>query len=518
MPVTGAAPLSDSAWQLDDAAASVLFRTLYAHSGLGVAVCDPQGTLLTVNPAFAAMVGQPPDSLAGRGFQHLSHPDDWHSRGGLEALTAPHDDTSPAIELRLFAPDAGLVYASVRSSAVHDGLGRLRWLLLTVEDITARHRAEEALAVSEVRYRTIIDTAVEAVLTIDTDGIVQTANPAVERLLGYPPEDLAGRHIQVLLDGADAALQAAHRHRSLTGGDQPTGFAREMMVRRRDGSVFHGCLSLAEVDRPGLRLYVGIIRDITERKDSERALVDAKEAAELANRAKSAFLANMSHELRTPLNGILGFADIIHKQMLGGVENPMYLAYVAEIKRSGELLLANINDLLEMATIEAGRVDLDVTLMDIRDVVVSCLRLVAKRAERQRLRVEADICAELPPLIADPRALKQVLLHLLSNAIKFTREGGSIGVSARVDDDGHLAVEVFDTGIGIPEGRLESVFQPFVQGDATLGRRHDGIGLGLSIAKSLVEQHGGHLEIRSTQDVGTSVIVHLPKDRFVADW
>jgi signal transduction histidine kinase len=226
----------------------------------------------------------------------------------------------------------------------------------------------------------------------------------------------------------------------------------------------------------------------------------------------------MSHELRTPLNGILGFAEVIQQQMLGSLENPGYLHYVAEIKRSGELLLANINDLLEMATIEAGTVNLNETLVDFRDVVVACLRLIGKRAERAKLRVEADIEVELPPLLADPQALKQVLLHLLSNAVKFTPEGGRIGVSARVDGDGALVAEVFDSGIGIPADRLETVFQPFVQGEAALARRYEGIGLGLSIAKSLVEQHGGKLAIRSMEGVGTTVLIHLPKDRFLADW
>ena len=154
-------------------------------------------------------------------------------------------------------------------------------------------------------------------------------------------------------------------------------------------------------------------------------------------------------------------------------------------------------------------------------LTVACyagLVLVAKRAERGKLAEEADIGMELPPLLADPRALKQVLLHLLSNAIKFTPEGGRIGVSARVDSAGALVAEVFDSGVGIPDDRLETVFQPFFQGDSTLARRFEGIGLGLSIAKSLVERHGGKLEIRSLEGTGTSVVIHLPKERFLTDW
>ncbi|HYD30621.1 MAG TPA: HAMP domain-containing sensor histidine kinase, partial [Azospirillaceae bacterium] len=263
---------------------------------------------------------------------------------------------------------------------------------------------------------------------------------------------------------------------------------------------------------------VGLIHDISEVKKAEKALIAAKEASDLANRAKTAFLSNMTHELRTPLNAILGFAEIIAQQMLGPIGNTDYRNYAAEIKRSGEHLLANINDILEMATIEAGSVDLDVDLIDMRDVIVSCMRLVAKRAERAKLNIQADIGTELPPIEADAGALKQVLLHLLSNAIKFTPEGGKIGVSARVDSSGDMVVEVFDTGIGIAPDRLENVLQAFVQGESTLARRFEGIGLGLSIAKSLIEMHGGKLEIRSQEGSGTSVIIRLPRERMLADW
>ncbi|WP_448192126.1 PAS domain S-box protein [Azospirillum sp. sgz301742] len=500
-----------------------LFRALFEQSSMGMAVVDPSsGLLRSVNLAFASMLGHAPDDLAGQPLAGLL------PAGDVEALTAlAAEATEPTpFERGLLHKDGTVVQALVRPSLVRDADGRVNAIMALVEDVTARRaaedglkRSEEALALSEARNRAIVETAVEAILTVDTRGTIIGANPASEPMFGFTQDELIGKHIHVLMPRNEADRHAAYMYRYLTTREKRViGLGREVTAQRRDGSTFAAWLSLNEIDRPGFHVFVAMIRDITGLKQAELALVEAKEAAELANRAKTAFLSNMSHELRTPLNGILGFAEVIQQQMLGSLENPGYLTYVAEIKRSGELLLANINDLLEMATIEAGAVDLNETLVDFRDVVVACLRLIGKRAERAKLNVQADIEVELPPLLADPQALKQVLLHLLSNAVKFTPEGGRIGVSARVDTDGALVAEVFDSGIGIPTDRLETVFQPFVQGEAALARRYEGIGLGLSIAKSLVEQHGGKLEIRSMEGIGTTVLIHLPKERFLADW
>jgi len=498
-----------------------LYRALFEQSAMGMAVVDPAGVLRSVNPVFAAMLGHAPRDLAGRPLAELL-PDD-----GAETLERLRSGTAPApFERALRHADGTVVRALLRPSPIRDAAGAISAVMVLVEDVTARRnaaddlrRSEEALALSEARNRAIVETAVEAILTVDTRGTIIGANPAAERMFGYPAEELIGKHIHTLMPKEEADRHASYMYRYLTTRERHViGRGREVTARRADGSVFPAWLSLNEIDRPGFHVFVAMLRDITPMKTAELALVEAKEAAELANRAKTAFLANMSHELRTPLNGILGFAEVIQQQMLGALENPGYLHYVAEIKRSGELLLANVNDLLEMATIEAGTLDLNESIVDFRDVAVSCLRMVAKRVERAKLSVDADIETELPPLLADPQALKQALLHLLSNAIKFTPEGGRIGLSARVDSRGALVAEVFDSGIGILTDRLETVFQPFVQGETSLSRRYEGIGLGLSIAKSLVEKHGGRLEIRSQEGVGTTVLIHLPKERFLADW
>ncbi|AWJ88496.1 PAS domain-containing sensor histidine kinase [Azospirillum baldaniorum] len=496
-----------------------LFRTIFDSASVGMVVAAPDGRILAANPAFAHSLGYSPQDMTGRHLADVTHPEDWAWESLRFGRVMGGEAAPDPFEKRFLRADGGVMRAAMRPSCLHGPDGRPQALAMVIEDVTTVRAADEELQRSEARNRAIVEQAVETILTVDARGVILAANQAAEQLLGYDPDELAGRHITILMPPEEAAKHGAYMRRyNETGVRQVIGVGREVTALRRDGTAMVVWLSLSEIDLPGFHVFVAMLRDLSAFKAAEQALIEAKEAAELANRAKTAFLANMSHELRTPLNGILGFADVIHQQMLGSLENPMYVNFAAEIKRSGELLLANINDLLEMATIEAGQVGLEEALCDFRDVVVSCVRLVAKRAERGKLHVEADIASELPPLLADPRALKQVLLHLLSNAIKFTPEGGRIGVSARVDSAGALVAEVFDSGVGIPEDRLETVFQPFFQGDSSLARRFEGIGLGLSIAKSLVERHGGRLEIRSLEGTGTSVVIHLPKERFLTDW
>jgi len=380
---------------------------------------------------------------------------------------------------------------------------------------SAAPSVEEALRRSEAQNRAIVEQAVDAILTADTTGTILSANRAAEALLGYTSNALVGQPIDILMPhGAAHGGYLARYLATLT--PHVVGIGREVTARRRDGVEIPVWLTLSDVNLPGYRVFVAMLRDISATKEAERTLVSAKTAIELADRAKTAFLANMSHELRTPLNGILGFSDLLRQRMEGKSDDPLALGCIEEIKRSGELLLANINDLLEIATIEAGRGDLEETLVDVAELVVSCLRLIAKQAERGRLTVALTPPGELPLLTADPRALKQALLHLLSNAVKFTPEGGVIGVTAALEEAGDLLIEVRDTGCGIDEDQMERVFQPFVQGESGLTRHHEGIGLGLTIAKSLVEQHDGALAIRSKAGAGTVVTVRLPRHRLMA--
>ncbi|MDE2228271.1 MAG: response regulator [Alphaproteobacteria bacterium] len=255
------------------------------------------------------------------------------------------------------------------------------------------------------------------------------------------------------------------------------------------------------------------IRYAMERKHVEAQLVETKNSAEAASRAKTEFLANMSHELRTPLNAIIGFSEILKQEPLGPLGHPSYRDYVSDVHESGIHLLRIINDILDLSKIEVGKLTLNETPIEPREVIESCMRIVRERAANVSLNLIADIASDLPTLNADERMVKQVLLNLLSNAIKFTPAGGSVRVSARVDEQDGLTILVADTGIGIAPADLERALQPFEQIDSSLHRKYQGTGLGLPLARSMCELHGGSLAIASTVGHGTTVTVRFPPAR-----
>jgi PAS domain S-box-containing protein len=263
--------------------------------------------------------------------------------------------------------------------------------------------------------------------------------------------------------------------------------------------------------------YRGAGSDITDAVRDAQMLLDAKERAEVANRAKSEFLANMSHELRTPLNAILGFSEMIGGRVLGPGIGERYAAYGDDIHQSGRHLLSIIDDILDLSKIEAGRVQLHEDEVGLSELVAQTLILVGDRFKEAGI----DFRVALPPhptrLAVDERRLKQCLVNLLSNAIKFTPAGGNVTLSASFARDGRLMLAVADTGIGIEEGQIETVLAPFGQVESAFSRRQHGTGLGLPLAKSLIELHGGTLDIRSAVGVGTTVTLALPTRSVIAE-
>ncbi len=232
--------------------------------------------------------------------------------------------------------------------------------------------------------------------------------------------------------------------------------------------------------------------------------------AEEANRSKTSFLANMSHELRTPLNAILGFSDMIASETLGQEVPPRYREYAQDINHSGAHLLTLINDLLDVAKIEAGHMEIDPRLLDVADAIETSKRLLASRLAMKHQRLITDLEPDLPAVYADERAFKQIVLNLLSNAHKFTGEDGVITLSCHRAPEGGVVIVVEDNGIGITAAKLELIFRPFAQADNRYDRAAGGTGLGLSLVRGLAELHGGRVAIESTEGVGTRVSVYLP--------
>jgi signal transduction histidine kinase len=255
--------------------------------------------------------------------------------------------------------------------------------------------------------------------------------------------------------------------------------------------------------------------DITQRKRFEADLRRAKEEAELASRTKSEFLANMSHELRTPLNAVIGFAEIMQSEIFGPLGDPHYGEYAADIRDSGQHLLNLINDLLDVAKIEFGKVELVEENVDLADILDACMRLMRDRADQAAVELTAHTPPRLPSLRADGRRLKQILLNLMSNAVKFTPSGGQVTVRLTLPKEGGLRIAVSDTGIGIAKQDLAKALQPFGQIDSRMTRKYQGTGLGLPLTKSMIELHGGSLQLESAVGRGTTAFLWLPPSRVI---
>jgi signal transduction histidine kinase len=274
-----------------------------------------------------------------------------------------------------------------------------------------------------------------------------------------------------------------------------------------------------------LESYCAQLGTVLERRYPGLALMAAKERAEnaaslanarmleatAADRAKSRFLANMSHELRTPLNAIIGFSEIIKLDYIQPKERyPEYAEYIYD---AGKLLLEIINGLLDLARIEADKLELEEEIVPIREIVAASLRTIAPIALKKSIELSCDLGPVSPPIWVDPTKFKQILLNLLSNAVKFTAPGGRVAIACGFDSGGDLTISIADNGIGISPEHLEKVLQPFEQVEEPLTRQNDGTGLGLPIARALIERHGGQLVLASTVGVGTEVTLRLPRDR-----
>ncbi len=300
----------------------------------------------------------------------------------------------------------------------------------------------------------------------------------------------------------------------------PVGAIRRAMTRQKSGDATARAPSLGNDEFGDVARTFNEMLDVLDHHRSEIAKTAANLNAALieargANRSKTEFLANVSHELRTPLNAIIGFSEIIHDEIYGPITPHQYREYAGDIRDSGRHLLDLINDILDVSKIEAGKLELHESVVEVGAIVETTIRIVKPRADAGNLELTVNVPDVPPALYADERALKQILLNLLSNAVKFTPEGGRVTVAVRGGDRGEISISVSDTGIGIAAEEIPRVLQPFRQVDSALNREYEGTGLGLSLAKSLVELHGGRLELESELGAGTIVTAVFPGERIV---
>ncbi|MBF0563469.1 MAG: PAS domain S-box protein, partial [Alphaproteobacteria bacterium] len=373
-------------------------------------------------------------------------------------------------------------------------------------EIEERQATDKALRRSERNYRTVVDTASEGFWMIDASTRIVDVNDALCRMLNYQREEMVGRSPLDFADGESRDILEEQLISSLWEGRRRF----EAVLRAKDGRIlfaeFHS--TLFENAAGTVSGQFAFVSDITIRKNAEAELHRATEQTEAASRAKSEFLASMSHELRTPLNAIIGFSDAIINEVFGPLDNSRYSGYVDDIHRSGIHLLDLINDILDVAKVEAGKMELHDEVLDVSETVTACLRLVRTRAEEAGVRLHNALPATLPHLFADERRFKQILLNLLTNAVKFS-PNGQVTVRGTIDDGGAMAIMVADTGIGMGPDDLRTVLEPFRQVDSKLTRK-EGTGLGLPLTKGLVDAHGGVFEIESQLNVGTVITVRFP--------
>lgn len=368
------------------------------------------------------------------------------------------------------------------------------------------------LYAEEDRYRLLARNMTDVITRHGRGGVVLFASPAAETLFGASPDDLAGHGLFDRVHVTDRPAYLSALSAAAANGESSSV---EFRVRR-DGGADYMWLEMRcrPLDASGesagheQREVVAVLRDVSERKAQEAALEDARTEAERAHAGKSRFLATMSHELRTPLNAIIGFSEMMTDSTIV-LEPERRHEYARLINESGRHLLSVVNGILDMSKMEAGSFEITPEPFAPGPAIVSCCDILALKAQEAGIALRTALASDLPELQADRRALNQILINLISNAVKFTERGGAVTVSAR--RDGHdLLIMVTDTGVGIGEDDLPRLGEAFFQARASYDRRHDGTGLGLSIVKGLVRLHGGRMEIKSKLGEGTCVSVRLP--------
>jgi len=507
-----------------------LLRTLIDHLPDGIYVKDLQHRFVAANEAVARLMGAVLDELVGKtdeAFYPPSQAAEYH-RDEEQVLRAGQ----PLVDkLELHSDPGGLPRTVLtRKLPLRDGQGTVVGLVGISRDVTERRQALSALRDSEARHRAIFDATLDGIITIDERGTIESANPATERLFGYTLGELIGANVRILMPSPyhemhDTYLENYRR----TGVPKIIGIGREVLGRRKDGTVFPMDLSISEITVGERRMFTGLVHDVTQRKQAEEdlraardeledrvrqrtaeleranaELAQAKEAAEAANRAKSAFLANMSHEIRTPMNAIIGMTELVLQSKLA----PRQRDFLKVVADSGDALLRLINDILDFSKIEAGKLHLDCMTFDLVESLGDTMKSLAVRAQAKGLELICRIRPSVPTLVsADRDRLRQIVVNLVGNAIKFTERGeveldvwreGTTGSEI----DLHFAVR--DTGIGIPVEKQEAIFGVFEQADASMTRRFGGSGLGLAIASRLAALMQGRLWVESKVQHGST--------------
>jgi PAS domain S-box-containing protein len=453
--------------------------------------------------------------------------DGFHDAGGIDTMFGGRDPS------RRSSYDEGAMLLRRRDGdmlALGVKLQTLQWddlpaSMMLFEPIGARDEAanpydsdthSESSGVSADELSAILDTATDGVIVLDRDGRILSMNRSAEALFEFDTSEIAGERFTSLLveDSRARALDYLEGLKD-NGVASVLNDGREVMGQTRVGGRLPLFMTLGRIGTLAEPKYCAVLRDITIFKRAERDFIEARRAAETASARKSDFLARISHEIRTPLSAIIGFAEIMHDERFGQLGNARYRDYLKDILTSGAHVLDLVNDLLDLSKIEAGRADLTFGEVDINTVLLNAANVLQETANKGSVVVRLSLASHLPSIVADERSLTQITLNILSNAIKFTPEGGQVIVSTARTADGEVAIRVKDTGVGMSEADIAMALEPFRQ--VSTSRKSGGTGLGLPLTKALVEANRASMAIRSARNTGTLVEILFPPTRVLAD-
>ena len=376
-------------------------------------------------------------------------------------------------------------------------------------------RAETALRASQAENRelkSIIDTATDGVVVIAHDGRIARLSRSAEALFGYEADDLHGQpFVELFAPESRGTVQDYLDKLARDGVASVLAAGREVIGRVRQGGLIPLFVTLGRIGE-GEPKFCAVLRDLSQWKRAEEELLESKRRAERASAAKSDFLAKISHEIRTPLNTVIGFSEVMMEEQFGPIGNERYREYVKDIHAAGGHLVSLINDLLDLSKIEAGKLDLAFARVDLNGLVQQCVALMQPQANRERIIIRTSLAPNVPPVFADARSIRQIVLNLLSNSIKFTGAGGQVIVSTAAGEQG-AALRVRDTGVGMSEKEIEAALEPFRQLAIATRWGSGGTGLGLPLTKALAEANRASFSIKSAVNAGTLVKITFPVAR-----
>ena len=496
------------------------YATLAAAAPVAIFRCNEVFDMIYVNDRWSEMTGRSVESALGKGWRESLHPDDrdhliarWAE---MKAQAPPGTQVLNGGEGRHLRPDGSINWFYVQVAREMNADGRVIGYIGTLTDISDRKQIEAELAESEAKFRRLVEGANDLIWSHDQAGKFTYLSPQFQTLFGWEPSEWIGRSFIELVHPEDRPWVIPDHQQDVLL--KRKSHSPEFRHRHRDGHYIWVRVSATPIlNSEGASIgRQGILTDISDRKQAEAIVKQQLAAIEMANgelaratRLKDEFLANMSHELRTPLNAILGMSEGLQEGVFGAISDRQRRS-LQTIEHSGAHLLELINDILDVAKIEAGQIELEYSSVSVAHLCESSLAFVRQQMFRKQIRLETQLPVDLPNLLVDERRIRQVLINLLNNAVKFTPEGGQICLEVSQLTSDCLRIAVSDTGIGIASENIGKLFQPFIQIDSALNRQYEGSGLGLALVKRLVELHGGRVELTSELGAGSCFAIELP--------